>query len=134
MSVEDETQARHLNSVEHGLRCDQFLEVHESSGLSSSGGNKVRLVSVTNPNFLDLPAIKEESVNLEKDVEFLSCDFPHCSSCGMEMSMEDQYMAMSTVTAEKKPTKMKKMADKLGLSWAKLSPSWGLKLEFEAEV
>ena len=28
----------------------------------------------------------------------------------------------------------KNMMDKLGLSWAKLSHSWGLKLELEVEV
>ena len=33
-----------------------------------------------------------------------------------------------------KPTKNKKSVNKLGLSWAKLSHSWGLKLEFEVKV
>ena len=32
------------------------------------------------------------------------------------------------------PTGAKITENKLGLRWAKLSPSWGLKLEFEVEV
>ena len=44
---------------------------------------------------------------------------------------------MNKMSAKKVKSEVKNeeiVINKLGLSWAKLSLSWGLKLEFEAEV